>query len=126
MIEKLESQKGNDRIKFVTIDLINEVPPFGNVLMCRDCLFHFSDEGIRKALYNFVRSGTPWLLTTSHPGTKKNTPIKTGQFAPLNLEIAPWHFDSPRTSIRDWIEGFPVRYMGLWGRDEIRTYLGMR
>ena len=90
--------------------------PDADVWMCRDCLFHFSDRNIWRALQNFLQSDINYLLTTTFPESTENRNIATGDFRPLNLELPPFSFPSPIAQLDDWIEGHPVKKLALWER----------
>jgi hypothetical protein len=37
--------------------------------------------------------------------------------------MAPFNFSKPITRIDDWIEGYPVRHMCLWHKDDIKKLI---
>ena len=110
------------RIAFVHIDLTRDEFPSADLMICRDCLFHLSFKDTHSLLDNYVRSGIPYLLTTTHHhgGNFNNFDIQTGGFRMIDLFSAPYHF--PRevlASIDDWVEPDPRRQMCLWSREQI-------
>jgi len=104
--------------EFAVLDLTCDVLPRADLVLCRDCLIHFSHSFALSALENIRRSGSRYLLTTSHPATRRNQDIITGQVFPLNLELPPFRLPKPLRYIPDEPEegmGTPSeRSLGLW------------
>lgn len=80
---------------FICADLACDTLPKADVILCRDCLVHFSFQDIELALSNFKRSGSRYLLTTSFIDWETNTDIPTGGWRPINLQAAPFLFHPP-------------------------------
>jgi SAM-dependent methyltransferase len=80
---------------FVQRDLTNDPLNSADVILCRDCLVHFSFEDIWRALRNFQASGSRYLLTTTFVEHSENPDIRTGGWRPLNLERPPFSFPPP-------------------------------
>jgi hypothetical protein len=74
----------------------------------------------------FLRSEIPYLLTATYPECRRNDDIVTGAFRELNLLLPPFGFPPPRRTLEDWIEGYPVRQLGLWKREELRDALASK
>ncbi|SMD46069.1 hypothetical protein SAMN00777080_4748 [Aquiflexum balticum DSM 16537] len=88
-------------LDFKTGNIIIDELPKVDLIFCRDCLVHFSFADIKKALDNFKRSGSKYLLTTSfikHPTAKD---IQTGFWRPVNLNKLPFFFPSPLRTINE-------------------------
>jgi hypothetical protein len=81
--------------RFVCGDLTGDALPQADVILCRDCLVHFSFHDIVRALRNFQRSGSRYLLTTTFIELGANDNISTGAWRPLNLQAAPFGFPPP-------------------------------
>lgn len=45
--------------------------------------------------------------------------MPTGSFRALNLELPPFDFCKPLLYIDDWIEGHPIRKLGLWEKQAL-------
>lgn len=73
--------------------------PKADVILCRDCLVHFSFADIELALSNFKRSGSRYLLTTSFIDWEMNADISTGGWRPLNLQASPFLFPAPMAMV---------------------------
>jgi len=116
LIAENERRYSDERRAFVLLDLLEERPPRGDVLLCRDCLVHLSHARALRALANLKASGSPCLLTTHYPDLRRNRDIVTGKHRPLNLTLEPFRLPEPRT----WIEEGSLnrrmgrKCLGLW------------
>lgn len=108
---------------FTKIDIVEQPLPAASIWMCRDCLIHLSNSDVFAVLKNFINSQCDYLLTTTHSDCRENTDILTGSFREINLEIGPFSLGEPITKIDDWVDGFPVRHLALWRREDIRARL---
>ena len=114
MILKNRELYEEENTRFIKIDITQDRLPKADLWLCRDCLFHFSNEDILKTIKNFLESDINYLLTSSHIECRKNRNIRTGSFRLLNLELPPFSFNKPLFTIDDWIEGHPPRQLLLW------------
>ena len=80
--------------RFMVLDIVADDLPQADLIMCRDCLVHFSYRLIRKALRNIRCSQSTYLLTTTFP-EHSNSDIVTGNWRPLNLCRPPFDFPPP-------------------------------
>lgn len=120
---------GPNRI-FVHGDLANDPLPAADVVLCRDCLVHFSFEDIWRALRNFKQSGSRYLVTTTFVEHDENSDVPTGGWRPVNLERPPFLFPSPEALVdeRCLHSGGTARdkRLGLWALDAVPTSPGRR
>jgi hypothetical protein len=119
LIAANQANFGSANTRFAVIDIIQGDLPKADLWLCRDCLFHFSNEDILTTIRNFLRSDIRYLLTSTHSGCTANTDIATGSFRLLNLELPPFNFGRAILYIDDYVEGFPVRKLALWDRREL-------
>ena len=70
-----------------------------DVILCRDCLVHFSFEDLWSALRNFKKSGSAYLLATTFVAHQTNLDVETGGWRPLNMERPPFGFPAPLRAI---------------------------
>jgi hypothetical protein len=123
LIENLNSKHKSTNISFVHFDLIKEIPPEVDLMICRDCLFHLSFQDIKSVLENFIKSKSTYLLTTTHKNMGRsftNRDISTGEFRCIDLFSKPFSFPAdPLYVIEDWIAPDPERQMCLWSREQI-------
>jgi 2-polyprenyl-3-methyl-5-hydroxy-6-metoxy-1,4-benzoquinol methylase len=83
-------------INFKVMNLLADELPAVDLIICRDCLFHFPFEVMKVALNNIKRSGSKYVLTTSHtwlsvPGKD----IEMGDFRKINLQKPPINLPNP-------------------------------
>lgn len=81
--------------RFLCADVSRDPLPSADVILCRDCLVHFSHRDAWATIENFRRSGARYLLATTFIARASNSGIRTGGWQPLNLEAAPFHFPRP-------------------------------
>lgn len=113
LIARNQSRYGNERTRFVFLDLTSDQLPPVDVILCRDCLIHFSNRHIAAAIKNFKRSRSTYLLTTTHPQWANNENIRTGDFRYVNLRLPPFNFPSP---LRQIDEKFPEERAEYFGK----------
>lgn len=129
LIESHNARHKNAKTTFVHIDLTADRLPGADIMICRDCLFHLSFHDIDGFLQNFVESGIPFLLTTTHinEGLFRNRDIVTGDFRLLDLFSSPFFFPQEVAHrIADWIEPGPKREMCLWTRKQMVEVVAAR
>ncbi|HEV7839710.1 MAG TPA: methyltransferase domain-containing protein [Gemmatimonadaceae bacterium] len=81
--------------QFLKVDVINGPLPEADVILCRDCLVHFSFANILAAFRTIKASGAEYLLTTTFPSREANKDIVDGDWRPLNLEASPFLLPAP-------------------------------
>lgn len=108
---------------FLTLDVLRDTLPTADVILCRDCLVHFSFLDISAALRNLKRSGAAYLLTTHFTGNRTNYDIPTGQWRPLNLTRPPFNFPPPLFVIDEECSELGGRYrdkrLALWMLEDL-------
>lgn len=123
LIERNQELYGNERTRFVHLNILHDELPDADLWLCRDCLFHLSYDDIFSVIDNFLASNIGYLLATTHTECTTNTNIPTGAWRPLNLELPPFSFSKPSLYIKDWIEGNSPRHLALWNREELSSAL---
>lgn len=97
-----------------------------DLVLVRDCLFHFSYQEINLFLSNLSTHNYKYLLTTSYyPDSGfKNLDIVTGDFRRIDLLAPPFNFPGDfKSQIADWAEPESRRYLYLWDRNQVPTRL---
>ena len=89
---------------FIVLDLLSDDLPKADLILCRDCLPHFSFDDIRIALRVVRKSGSRYFLTSTYPSRIENRDIATGGFRPLNLLIPPFNFPDPLLTVNEQCE----------------------
>jgi hypothetical protein len=85
----------SDKIKFSKLDIRVDNLPASDLMICRDCLFHFSYKDIFLFLNNFLSSDIKYILLTSNLNTGhkfENKDIVTGDFREIDLFSKPFNF----------------------------------
>jgi hypothetical protein len=95
LIADNQKKYGAQSRRFINLDLLQDELPKVDLILCRDCLVHFSYRNIFRALRNIKSSGSKYLLTTTYVDQAKNADIPTGAWRPLDLQLAPFSFPSP-------------------------------
>jgi SAM-dependent methyltransferase len=103
----------SDKIKFVCSDMLKDPIPMSDLVICRDCLVHYSYDFIFLALKNIKASKSTYLFTTTFTGIAENKEIDTiGLFRPINLQLPPFNLPPPLLIV-DEGKG-SGKSMGLW------------
>lgn len=92
LIDKNNEIYGKKGRKFIELDLLNDQLPQVDLILCRDCLIHFSNEDINRAVKQIGESGSRYLLTTSYPEKSNRMTMHTGGWRPINLEKEPFNW----------------------------------
>jgi SAM-dependent methyltransferase len=116
LIRQNERAYGNGRRKFVQRDLLTDALPTADLVLCRDCLVHFSNADVARALANIRRSGATWLLATTFVDRDRNKDIPTGKWRAVNLQQAPFDLPPPVELIDEAHPSaeFKDKHLGLW------------
>lgn len=126
LVEENNNLYQSERVVFIQLDITKDSLPAADLMICRDCLFHLSNENIRRFLNNFVSSDIPYLLATTHTNNTgfSNTNIEDGGFRALDLLSEPFYLsDNYFAVIDDWIPGYEERKLCLWSRDQVAEAL---
>lgn len=108
-------------VRDITIDPLPEV----DLVFCRDCLVHFSDEDVWKALKNICSTNSTYLATTNFPEHAPNNDIPTGGWRTLNLELPPFGLPLPFAKLTENCPEqnglYADKELALWDIDVIRN-----
>ena len=121
LIEINNQRFGNETRTFLVLDITEDELPEVDLVFCRDCLVHFSNEDILRAIASIKKSNSKYLLTTTFINREENQDIVTGYWRPLNLQRAPFYFPYPSKIINENYTGADGLYtdksLGLWRVD---------
>jgi SAM-dependent methyltransferase len=120
MIEADQAVYGNERRRFIELDIVSEVIPKVDLILCRQCLYHLSLSDIHAALVNFKSSMSRYLLATHNPGVSINIDIITGGFRRLNWTLSPFNFPDPVLTLS---EVQTDQCLALWRLEDIKSEL---
>ena len=103
---------------FIKLDILKDSLPKADLLLCRDCLVHFSFAHIFQSLRHIMSSGCKYLLTTTFINRKNNIDIPTGTWRPINLQLSPFNLPRPMRLIDERYMGdegtYADKHLGLW------------
>lgn len=132
LINNLQTQYvANKTMQFKQCDIVTDILPEGDLLLCRDCLVHLSNEDIKSFLQNFYNSQIPYLLTTTFI-KKRNYSHYAGSelrlWRPLVLWQEPILLPRPSEMFFEGCteidtkdnESYSDKSLGLWKREEIK------
>jgi len=121
LVSANQEKYGSKSHRFIHLDLLQDELPRVDLVLCRDCLVHFSYQHIFRALKNIKSSGSSYFLTTTFVGRKRNENIPTGAWRPINLQLPPFNFPTPIKLIDEKcpLEKYRDKNLGLWRRDDI-------
>lgn len=123
LIAELNQQYGGNNRKFITLDAINGNLPGVDIWMCRDLIFHLPTTHVFRLIDNFIKSKIEYLLITSHADDDiRNEDTFIGGFRLINILTPPFSFPKPDGKIKDYIEGFPGRYLLLYKRETLQAW----
>ena len=104
--------------EFHCLDIVRDPLPRADLALCRDCLVHLSNADVGRAVANFRRSGTSWLLATTFTARAENPDIPTGNWRPMNLAAPPFDLGPPQRVLSEnrLSEGgaYADKSLGLW------------
>jgi SAM-dependent methyltransferase len=117
LIVKNKKEFENHLHSFIVADVVTDTLPQADLILCRDCLVHLSNEDAFEALKNIRRSGAKYFLATTFP-KHDNMNIVTGSWRPLNLQRHPFHFSEPIEILyEEYFEmgdQYSDKALGLW------------
>jgi len=107
-----------DNIDFVQFNILEDIQEKMDLVLCRDCLVHFSIADIWEALKNIKKSNSKYFMTTTFPDEEKNNDTVTGGWRPLNFIKSPFYFPEPIILINENCtekDGlFSDKSLGVW------------
>jgi len=121
LVAHTSQRYGEVKRSFIHGDILRAELPRVDVILCRDCLVHFSFKDAWMALRNFKRSRSCYLLTTTFIEFWDNIEIETGGWRRLNLQRPPFSFPPPEKSIDEKCPhpGGADKRLALWRLEDI-------
>ena len=119
----------NNKIKFNKLDIRIDKLPKADLMILRDCLFHFSYEDIKLFFKNFLSSEIKYILITSHLNSEykfENRDITTGDYRLIDIFTEPFSFEKNYIYTfddRDQLEIKNFKQMYLFSRLKIEKNL---
>lgn len=125
LIQKNNDKYANDKTFFKVGDACEDKIAECDLLILRDCLFHFSYSDTNKVLQNLKKTNYKYLLTTTyhHGNPNINQDIQTGDFRFIDLSLQPYNFDILKSLsyISEPSENGMKRSMLLFSKENIPT-----
>jgi 2-polyprenyl-3-methyl-5-hydroxy-6-metoxy-1,4-benzoquinol methylase len=91
-----------ETVTFRHLNACEEPIPSGDVIICREVLFHLSFDDIARLIKNVRSSSTAsYFIATLDTSTWFNSNIQSGDFRFVNLLIRPFCFPKPLMTISD-------------------------
>ncbi len=122
LIDANNQAYANAQREFRHLDLVENVLPKVDLVFNRDVLIHLSYADIFRFIARLKQGGCTYLLTTHFPEQAENRDIPTGEWRPVNLEIAPFGFPKPLRTISEKYTANPEhadKCLALWRIDAI-------
>ncbi|OHA15780.1 MAG: hypothetical protein A3A10_00055, partial [Candidatus Tagabacteria bacterium RIFCSPLOWO2_01_FULL_42_9] len=127
IVKNNKNQYEKNNVSFRHMNLIEDTLPQVDLILIRDCLVHMSYDDIFKLLNNVCNSMSQYLLTTSFTDRQDNKDIITGEWRPLNLQIAPFSLPKPIRIINEKCtqgkSSYTDKSLGLWKISDIAKIL---
>jgi hypothetical protein len=114
---------------FYRLDITDDHFPESDLMFVRDCLFHFNNQTKITFFKNFLNNNFKYLLTSNHPDCDSNKDVinfNGMHHEQKNWLLEPWGFPDPIDAIDDWIEGFAVRNMVLYSKEQVHSVMKQR
>jgi SAM-dependent methyltransferase len=104
---------GSAQVHFRCADMLTDRLPGVDLILCRDCLFHYPNKSILRIVRNLKESGSKYIFTTTFPRLAENRDLSTaGKFRPIDLQKPPFNFPEP-LFVCDEGDG-NGKWLGLW------------
>jgi hypothetical protein len=96
VVEGLNAKFAGASRRFVAMDLVENVPPAHDLIVCRDCVMHLPNRDVARLLANFSASGSRLLLLTVHARATSNDEIdRVGGYRAVNPLLEPFNLPKP-------------------------------
>lgn len=129
MIEANRERYESAARSFMRVNVTSGPLPDADVILCRDCLVHFSFANIIAAFRTMKTSGAQYLLTTTFIDRQVNKDIVDGDWRPLNLEQLPFLLPAPQSVIlEDCTEeggAYADKTLAVWRVSDLPTQLAV-
>lgn len=128
LIDKNNHLFGSENVHFAYANVITDILPQADIIICRDLLVHLPIKDIFAVLRNFKKSNSKYVLLTTFTRTHKvNRDISMGAWRTINMCLPPFNFPKPIELLNENCTESRGRYkdkcMGLWRLDDINVPL---
>lgn len=113
LINFCHTKYGDMKHSFMYADLCEIIVPRADIIICRSCLIHLSNENSLKLLENFKKSGSTYLLISTDTSAMHNNEIEDGKFRHVNMCLPPFNFPEPLRLLNEKDTQSNGHYTGL-------------
>lgn len=129
IIEINQNKYSNEQRSFTELNIIKDIIPRSDMILCRDCLVHLSfKQGIR-ILENFKMSGSKYLLITTFVDRTSNKELGKGFWRTINIEKDPFNLPKPIQLINEGCTEFDGRFtdksLGLFLLEDVFKHVNV-
>lgn len=120
IVEELIRQNTNkfagDHISFRVLDLVSDILPKADLILCRDGLVHLNNREVIRALKNIRKSKAKYLLMTNFPDHKGNQKPGQDHWRPINFRLPPFNLPEPVLVIdeNEKLENYTDKSLCMW------------
>jgi hypothetical protein len=113
LLKEVRDRHGSRKnLFFSQADIVDDVLPKCDAILCRDCLTHMTHEEACAALSSMKRSGSTFLIGTTHLNGRNKAPKQVG-WHPMDLMAAPFRLPDPVKIIEESLAG-TRKSLGVW------------
>ena len=124
LVAENRTRYARNNVTFLELDLLHDTLPHVDLILCRDCLVHFSNADVVAALANVSRSKATYFATTTFAARPVNAETFTGDWRPLNLTAPPFALPTPELLINEHNSeqtgAYRDKSLGVWHVSSIR------
>jgi hypothetical protein len=124
LIERLTEDTFPTAYHFQVGNIVTDVLPAADALLCRDCLVHLPFNAIHEAQRLWTLADFRYILATTFHAHQSNVDCDPGEWRPLNMAIAPFYWREPHMLIPDAddLAGplFQDKSIGIWKLSDLQ------
>ncbi len=119
LIESNREKFETDSRIFQCLNMVEDQLPEVDLVFCRDCLVHLTFSDALKVIFNFKRSKSRYILTTTFTDRERNVDLRGKDvWRTLNMCLPPFNFPAPVKLINEKCteanNQFTDKCLGLW------------
>jgi len=127
LIYKLKQKHLGKNYEFRVFDITTDKIENSDLVICRDCFIHFSNDDIIKSINNFLNSNSKYFLISDSVVPKKfeNEDIVTGEYRKIDLTKKP--FNLPIENLFQFNDVYNKKLdfyetkMTLWSKEQLKS-----
>jgi len=85
----------SNNVHFVLLDILEDMLPKVDLILCRDFFTQLSPADVTKALINIKKSGAKYILMTTYQQVTSNEEQDDDAWRPYNLQLPPFNLPKP-------------------------------